>query len=54
MRTRQWSRQLRWNPDEDTTVEEKDNGAVKGTNLKDICDLVGGMNAGETLKLQAT
>jgi PKD repeat protein/DMSO/TMAO reductase YedYZ molybdopterin-dependent catalytic subunit len=45
---------LRWNPDEDTNVQENDNGAVKGTNLKDICDLVGGMNAGETVKLKAS
>ena len=28
-------------------------GAVKGTNVKDLCDLVGGMNAGETLKIAA-
>jgi hypothetical protein len=46
--------QLRWNPGEDTSVEEKDNGAVKGTNLKDICDLVGGMNAGEKVKLKSS
>jgi PKD repeat protein len=45
---------LRWNPEEDQNVEENDNGAVKGTNLKDICDLVGGMNAGETVKLKAS
>ena len=45
---------LRWNPDEDTNVLEKDMGAVKGTNLKDLCDLVGGMNAGETLKVKAS
>ena len=45
---------LRWNPAEDTNVQEKDNGAVKGTNLKDICDLVGGMKSGETLKLRAS
>ena len=44
--------ELRWNPDEDTN--EKDQGAVKGTNLKDICDLVGGMNAGETVKLRSS
>jgi PKD repeat protein/DMSO/TMAO reductase YedYZ molybdopterin-dependent catalytic subunit len=44
--------QLRWNPDEDTNL--KDQGAVKGTNLKDICDLVGGMNAGETVKLRGS
>ena len=46
--------QLRWNPDEDTNVLEKDMGAVKGTNLKDLCDLVGGMNAGETVKVRAS
>jgi PKD repeat protein len=46
--------ELRWNPEEDTNVQEKDNGAVKGTNLRDLCDLVGGMNAGETLKLKAS
>ena len=44
--------ELRWNPDEDSN--EKDQGAVKGTNIKDLCDLVGGMNAGETLKLRAS
>ena len=46
--------ELRWNPYENISVQEKDNGAVKGTNLKDICDLVGGMNSGETLKLRAS
>ncbi|HOX35986.1 MAG TPA: PKD domain-containing protein, partial [Methanoregulaceae archaeon] len=45
---------LRWNPEENANVQEKDQGAVKGTNLKDICDLVGGMNAGETVKLKAS
>ena len=33
---------LRWNPAEDTNVDTKDMGAVKGTNIKDLCDLVGG------------
>ncbi|OPY36823.1 MAG: PKD domain protein [Methanoregulaceae archaeon PtaU1.Bin059] len=42
---------LRWNPEEDTNVEEKDMGAVKGTNLKDLCDLVGGMSPGEEVKI---
>ena len=28
--------ELRWNPEEDTNVQEKDQGAVKGTNLKDL------------------
>ena len=44
--------ELRWNPDEDSN--EKDQGAVKGTNLKDLCNLVGGMNAGETVKLRSS
>jgi len=46
--------QLRWNPREDTNVQEKDMGAVKGTNLKDLCDLVGGMNPGDTVNVKAS
>ncbi len=45
--------QLRWNPAENINVLEKDMGAVKGTNLKDLCDLVGGMNAGEELLVKS-
>ncbi|MEQ8200951.1 MAG: PKD domain-containing protein [Syntrophomonadaceae bacterium] len=44
---------LRWNPAEDTNIESKDMGAVKGTNVKDLCGLVGGMTAGDTLKIKA-
>ena len=44
---------IRWNATEDTNVLEKDMGAVKGTNVKDLCDLVGGMNDGETIKVTA-
>src|SRR5690606_1475086 len=43
--------EIRWNAAEDTNVLEKDMGAVKGTNLKDLCNLVGGMNAGEEVKI---
>ena len=43
--------ELRWNPQENTNVLEKDMGAVKGTNLKDLCDLVGGMSPGEQAKI---
>ena len=44
----------RWNPEEDQNCyPEKDMGAVKGTNLKDICDLVGGMREGEVLWIKA-
>jgi hypothetical protein len=45
---------LRWNPDEDTNVQEKDMGAAKGTNVKDLCDLVGGMSPGDTLRIRAS
>lgn len=44
---------LRWNPEEDTNVDTKDMGAVRGTNVKDLCDLVGGMSEGEEVKIKA-
>ncbi len=44
----------RWNPAEDTNVQEKDMGAIKGTDLRDLCNLVGGMVSGDELKLTAT
>jgi PKD repeat protein len=45
---------LRWNPEESINVDTKDMGAVKGTNLKDLCNLVGGMSPGEELKILAS
>jgi len=45
--------QLRWNAAEDKNVQEKDMGAVKGTNLKDLCNLVGGMAPGDVVKIKA-
>ena len=44
---------LRWNAAEDTNVREKDMGAVKGSSIRDLCDLVGGMQPGDTLTLKA-
>ncbi|KQC03565.1 MAG: hypothetical protein APR53_00950 [Methanoculleus sp. SDB] len=44
---------LRWNPAEDTNVDTKDMGAVKGTNAKDLCDLVGGMDEGDEAKFKS-
>ena len=35
-------------------VPDRDWGAVKGTDLKDICNLVGGMSTGETVKILAS
>jgi hypothetical protein len=45
---------LRWNVAEDTNVLEKDMGAVKGTAVKDLVDLVGGMKPGDTVTIKAT
>jgi hypothetical protein len=45
---------LRWNAAEDTNVQEKDMGAVKGTAVKDLADLVGGMEPGDTITLRAS
>ena len=44
---------LRWNPGEDINVQEKDMGAVKGTDLRDICELVGGMKPGDIVRVRA-
>jgi len=43
----------RWNPEEDKNVKEKDMGAVKGTNVRDLCEIIGGMEPGDTLRLKA-
>jgi hypothetical protein len=45
---------LRWNPEENKNVKEKDMGAVKGTNIRGLCELVGGMGHGDTLRLKAS
>lgn len=45
---------LRWNEAEDTNWDTKDMGAVKGTNVKDLCELVGGMAEGDTLQIKAS
>ncbi len=43
-----------WDNAEWQNVDTRDWGAVKGSNLRDICDLVGGMSAGETVKIKAS
>jgi hypothetical protein len=45
--------ELRWNSEENSNIQDKDMGAIKGTNLKDLCDLVGGMDESDELKLKA-
>jgi hypothetical protein len=43
-----------WNPDEDVNcVPNKDLGAVKGTDVADLCDLVGGMDEGDLVIIRS-
>jgi hypothetical protein len=43
-----------WDNAEWQNVDTRDWGAVKGTDLKNICNLVGGMSAGETINIKAS
>jgi len=43
-----------WDPAEEVNVLSRDYGAVKGTDVRDLCNLVGGMNAGEYVTIKAT
>ena len=46
--------ELRWNISENVNCyPEKDMGAIKGSNLRDICNLAGGMNEGDTVQIKA-
>jgi DMSO/TMAO reductase YedYZ molybdopterin-dependent catalytic subunit len=40
----------RWDPDETSNLKSK--GFVKGTDVKDLCELVGGMSAGDKIKIR--
>jgi len=42
-----------WNPSEDVNMESRDYGRPKGTDVKDLCNLVGGATAGCTVKIKA-
>ena len=46
----------KWNPEEnDPAILTKDMGAVKGTDIRDLCDLVGGMSSDDyNITLKAT
>jgi hypothetical protein len=43
-----------WNPAEDFNVESRDYGRPKGTDVKDLCNLVGGATTGCTIRIKAT
>ena len=42
-----------YDPAEWQNVDTRDFGPVKGTDLKDLCELVGGMSPGDTIKIKA-
>ncbi|WP_173298754.1 hypothetical protein [Thermanaeromonas sp. C210] len=42
-----------WDPEEKVNIQSRDYGAVKGTNIKDLCDLVGGMSPGDKVRIKA-
>ncbi|MBT8508589.1 hypothetical protein AZH53_09245 [Methanomicrobiaceae archaeon CYW5] len=43
-----------WDPAETVNYRTKDYGAAKGTAVRDLCDLVGGMSDGDTVKIIAS
>jgi PKD repeat protein len=42
-----------WDPAESKNVLNKDMGAVQGTDLKDLCNLVGGMTLGDMIEVRS-
>ncbi|RZB29300.1 MAG: hypothetical protein AEth_01268 [Candidatus Argoarchaeum ethanivorans] len=43
-----------WDINETTNIDSRDFGAVKGTDIKDLCELVGGMSSGEEIMIHAS
>ncbi|MDD2666752.1 MAG: hypothetical protein PHI74_07820 [Methanocellales archaeon] len=43
-----------WDPPEEVNVESRDYGAVAGTDVKDLCELVGGMETGDEIQVRAS
>jgi hypothetical protein len=41
-----------WDVNETTNIESRDFGAVKGTDVRDLCELVGGMSPGERVMIR--
>jgi PKD repeat protein len=41
-----------WNPAESINIESRDMGRVKGSDLKDLCDLAGGAGTGDVIQLK--
>jgi len=43
-----------WNPEEDVNVDSRFYGAAKGTDVKDLANLVGGAAPGDTIEIEAS
>jgi PKD repeat protein len=43
-----------WNPGEDDNVESRDYGRPIGTDVKDLCELVGGAEPGDVIRIRAS
>ena len=43
-----------WNPTEDVNLEYKDHGEFMGTDVKDLCNLVGGADEGDMVTVKAS
>ncbi len=46
--------EARWDPGETVNIDSRDYGAVRGTDVKDLCNLVGGASPGDTIKIKAS
>lgn len=44
---------LRWDPGETVNIDSRDYGASMGTDVKDLCDLVGGASPGDVIKVKS-
>jgi hypothetical protein len=42
-----------WDPDEMVNIDSRDFGTAMGTDIKDLCNLVGGASSGDTIKVKA-
>ncbi|MDD4254978.1 MAG: PKD domain-containing protein, partial [Methanofollis sp.] len=45
--------ELRWDKSESGNIPDKDYHAVKGTDVRDLCELVGGMSPNDTITIKA-
>jgi hypothetical protein len=43
-----------WDPGETVNIDTRDYGAAKGTDVKDLCDLIGGASSGDVINIKGT